>query len=77
MSNIHKKIDCIGLFCPMPIVRIRDAIRDLPLGEVLEMVADDPTAEADMKSWSKRTGHELLEISRDGAIYRFLVKKCR
>lgn len=77
MPNIHKKIDCIGLFCPMPIVKIRDAIRDLSLGEVLEMMADDPASEADMKSWSKRTGHELLEISRDGAIYRFLVKKCR
>jgi len=77
MPNIHSQIDCIGLFCPMPIVKVREAIRDVPIGGVLEMVADDPASEADMKSWTRRTGHELLEISRDGAIYRFLVKKSR
>ena len=77
MANIHAKIDCIGLFCPMPIVKIREAIRGVPLGGMLEMLADDPSSEADMKSWSRRTGHELLEISRDGAIYRFVVKKTR
>lgn len=75
MSNIYKQIDCIGLFCPMPIVKIREAIETAPPGGVVEMVADDPASEADMKSWSSRTGHELLEITRDGAIYRFLVKK--
>lgn len=75
MSNIYKQIDCMGLFCPMPIVKIREAIRDVPVGEVIEMVADDPASEADLKSWSKRTGHQLLEVTRDGAVYRFLVKK--
>lgn len=77
MINIHGKIDCIGLFCPMPIVKIREAIRALAIGEVIEMVADDPAVEADMKSWAKRTGNELLAISKNGAIYRFLVKRCR
>jgi len=61
----------------MPIVKIREAIRDVAVGEVIEMVSDDPASEPDMKSWSRRTGHELVEMSRDGAIYRFLVKKCR
>ncbi len=60
----------------MPIVKIREAIRDVPVGGVIEMVADDPASEADLKSWSRRTGHQLLEITRDGAVYRFLVKKC-
>jgi tRNA 2-thiouridine synthesizing protein A len=61
----------------MPIVKIREAIRMVPLGGVVEMLADDPASEADMKSWSRRTGHELLETSRDGAIYRFVVRKTR
>lgn len=77
MANIHAQIDCIGLFCPMPIVKIREAIRMVPLGGIVEMLADDPASEADMKSWSRRTGHELLETSRDGAIYRFVVRKTR
>lgn len=61
----------------MPIVKIREAIKGLAVGEVIEMLADDPASEADMKSWARRTGHELLEISKNGAAYRFLVRKTR
>ena len=61
----------------MPIVKIREAIKGLAIGEVIEMLADDPASEADMKSWTKRTGHELLETSRNAAVYRFLVRKTR
>lgn len=77
MPHIHAKIDCIGLFCPMPIVKIREAIRDLAVGQLIEMVADDPASEEDMRIWARRSGHELLEMSKDGAIYRFVVKKSR
>jgi tRNA 2-thiouridine synthesizing protein A len=71
------KIDCLGLFCPMPILKTREAMKTLHAGQVLEMTSDDPASEADMKSWSAKTGHELLEIDRDGAVYRFLVRKTR
>lgn len=69
------KIDCVGLFCPMPIVRTLEALRPLAPGQILEMTSDDPASEADMKSWSARTGHELLEIERNGAVFRFVVRK--
>jgi len=72
-----KQIDCLGLFCPIPIVKTREAIRELAAGQVLEMRSDDPASEADMKSWSQRTGHELLEIAKNGSVYRFLVRKTR
>lgn len=72
-----KVIDCLGLFCPMPIVKTREAIRAIAVGEVLEMLSDDPSSDPDMKSWARHTGHELLEVSRDGAVYRFLVRKAR
>jgi len=44
-------------------------------GEVLEVVADDPAAEEDIKSLVKRIGHELLKISREGNVLRFLIRK--
>ena len=72
-----RKLDCLGLFCPMPILKTRDALKGMDVGQVLEMLSDDPASEADMKSWTKRTGHELLEIARDGAVYRFIVRKTR
>ncbi len=75
--NPDRRIDCTGLFCPMPIVKTREAIRELAVGEILEMLSDDPGSDPDMKTWVRRTGHELLEVSHDGAIYRFLVRKTR
>ena len=72
-----RKIDCLGLLCPMPILKTREAMKSLHTGQILEMTSDDPASEADMRSWSARTGHELLEVGRDGAIYRFLIRKNR
>jgi TusA-related sulfurtransferase len=70
-----RRIDCLGLFCPMPILKTREAIKQLAAGQVLEMTSDDPASEADMKSWSARTGHELLGIEKAGGVFRFLVRK--
>jgi tRNA 2-thiouridine synthesizing protein A len=72
-----KRIDCIGLYCPVPIVRTREAIRQMAVGEILEMLSDDPAADADMRSWSARTGHLLLDITRHGTVSRFLIRKIR
>lgn len=75
--NADKQIDCTGLFCPMPIVNTREAIREMAIGQVLEMLSDDPASEPDMRSWAQNTGHELLEVTRTGAVYRFVVRKTR
>jgi tRNA 2-thiouridine synthesizing protein A len=72
-----RNLDCVGLFCPMPILKTRDALKAMAVGQVLEMTSDDPASEADMKSWTTRTGHELLEIVRNGAVFRFIVRKTR
>jgi tRNA 2-thiouridine synthesizing protein A len=72
-----RKLDCIGLYCPMPILKTRDAMKAMAVGQVLEMTSDDPASEADMKSWTARTGHELLEVDRHGAVFRFVVRKTR
>ena len=75
--NVDRQIECIGLFCPMPIVKTREAIREMTVGQVLEMHSDDPASDADMKTWAERSGHELIGVSREGAVYRFLVRKTR
>jgi tRNA 2-thiouridine synthesizing protein A len=72
-----RKLDCQGLFCPMPILKTRDALRALDVGQTLEMLSDDPASEADMKSWTTRTGHELVAVDKHGAVYRFIVRKTR
>ena len=70
-------LDCVGLFCPMPILKTREAIRAMAVGQLLEMLSDDPASEADMKSWTGRTGQELVVVERHGAVFRFVDSKIR
>jgi tRNA 2-thiouridine synthesizing protein A len=72
-----RQLDCVGLFCPMPILKTRDALKGMAVGQILAMLSDDPASEADMKSWTARTGQELLEIEKNGAVFRFIVRKTR
>jgi tRNA 2-thiouridine synthesizing protein A len=72
-----RKLDCLGLFCPMPILKTREALKGMAVGQVLEMTSDDPASEADMQSWTARTGQELVEIEKNGAVFRFAVRKTR
>jgi tRNA 2-thiouridine synthesizing protein A len=75
VANPDREIDCTGLFCPMPIVKTREAMADLVTGQVLVMLSDDPASDPDMRSWARNTGNELLEVSRTGAVYRFVIRK--
>ncbi len=77
LVHVDQTLDCLGLFCPMPIVKTREAMKVMALGQVLEMLSDDPASDADMKSWAKRTGNELIAVTKDGSVYRFLVRKTR
>jgi tRNA 2-thiouridine synthesizing protein A len=69
------KIDCLGLFCPVPILKTREVIKQMTAGQVLEMISDDPASDADVRSWSTRTGNVLLGVEKHGAVYRFLIRK--
>jgi tRNA 2-thiouridine synthesizing protein A len=77
LVNPDKRIDCTGFFCPLPVVKTREAMRTMGVGQVLEVLADDPAAEADMRTWTARAGHELVDLNRLGGVYRFLVRKAR
>ena len=47
----------------------------LAIGEILEVLADDPAAEEDIKAWAKRTGQTILEIEKGDEGLRFLIQK--
>jgi tRNA 2-thiouridine synthesizing protein A len=55
----------------------RDALAEMAVGQILEMLSDDPASDADVRSWTHRTGNELLEVAKTGAVYHFLVRKTR
>ena len=56
------ELDCVGLFCPMPISKTKIEIEKLETGQVLMVEANDPAAEPDIRAWAKRMGHEVLGI---------------
>jgi tRNA 2-thiouridine synthesizing protein A len=64
-----------GLACPLPILKTRKAISELPKGATLEVLATDPGAVADFQAFSAATGHTLLEHSEQGGVYRFLLQR--
>jgi TusA-related sulfurtransferase len=68
-------IDCIGLYCPMPIVNTTKQIKIMQSGQVLEVVADDEGIKQDMPSWAKMTGNEFLGIEEEGGKYHVFVRK--
>jgi tRNA 2-thiouridine synthesizing protein A len=70
-------LDCIGLYCPMPVMRTNEEIDKLAVGETLEVLADDPAAEEDLKAWAKRTEHKILKIEKTNEGMRFLVQKTK
>jgi tRNA 2-thiouridine synthesizing protein A len=72
-----KTLDCIGLFCPQPLFQTRQEIDDIEVGEVLEVLADDPAAEEDLKRFAKRTGHEVISIEKKPDHLRILIKKMK
>jgi TusA-related sulfurtransferase len=71
------KLDCFGLLCPMPIIQTAKKIKELKVGEVLEVVSTDEGIRGDMPAWCKMTGQEYLGLEKDGDIYRVFVRKLK
>ena len=63
------RLECQGLNCPMPIVRVSQTMKGMPAGQTLEVTADDPAFGADVKAWIKKMGYALLEFE-EGAVQR-------
>jgi TusA-related sulfurtransferase len=73
--NADKKLDCLGLYCPEPIFRTRIALDEMIKGEILEVTADDPAAEEDLKRLAERLGHEIIQINKENNHVTIFIKK--
>ncbi|MFC1966806.1 sulfurtransferase TusA family protein [Chloroflexota bacterium] len=70
-----QSLDCVGLYCPMPIVKTAEKIKQLKTGEVLEVVADDKGIKQDMPAWCQATGHEFLGAEEGDGEIKVYIKK--
>ncbi|MFO7721964.1 MAG: sulfurtransferase TusA family protein [Bacteroidales bacterium] len=75
-AKADQTLDCKGLSCPMPMMKLAKAMKDLQSGQVLEMLGTDPGTKSDLPKWCEKSGNELMsEEALDGGVFRFLIKK--
>jgi len=70
-------LDCVGLYCPMPIANTAKKLKELEVGKVLEVLADDEGIKEDMPAWCKTTGNEFLGLEEKDGEYKVYVKKSK
>ncbi len=74
--DIKMTLDCKGLSCPMPIMKVAKAMKDLSSGDVLEMLGTDPGTKTDLPNWCEKTGNKFLEVTDlEGGVTRMLIQK--
>jgi tRNA 2-thiouridine synthesizing protein A len=73
--NAQKEIDTRGLNCPLPILKAKKALADMPSGDVLQVLATDPGSVRDFQAFTRQTGHELVGQSQNGDEYIHLIRR--
>ncbi len=68
-------LDATGLKCPLPVLKARKAMRDLPAGGVLRVLATDPGAVKDFEHFCTTTGHQLLATHEAEGVLAFDIRK--
>lgn len=70
-----KTVDARGLNCPLPILRARKALNEIPVGGTLEVLSTDPGSQADFAAFARQTGNELLSTEQAEGIFRYVIRK--
>ncbi|HXX72088.1 MAG TPA: sulfurtransferase TusA family protein [Candidatus Acidoferrales bacterium] len=70
----HKVVDSRGSFCPGPITDLFKAYRNSQLGDIIELLATDPAAKADVTAWAQKSGNELMDMIEEQGYLRIIVK---
>jgi tRNA 2-thiouridine synthesizing protein A len=66
-------LDCKGMVCPMPIVKITKKTKEMSSGQALEVLANDQAFGPDIKAWCNRTGNALESLAESDGIFTALV----
>jgi len=70
-------LDCSGLLCPIPVVKTAKAIKQIEVGQVLQLIATDPGAPPDMAAWTRQTGHEMLGSREEDGKFIFFFRRTK
>ncbi|MHA1150304.1 MAG: sulfurtransferase TusA family protein [Promethearchaeota archaeon] len=59
-----EELDTRGLFCPEPLLELREFSETIEIGHCFKVLADDPAADADFRKWAKKTGTEIVDFKQ-------------
>ena len=70
-------LDCKGLSCPMPILKLAKEIKNIEVGQVLELPGTDPGSKTDVPKWCEKTGNEFLEAIEESGVYKYYIRRVK
>lgn len=73
--EVQKQLDATGLLCPEPVMLLHRAVREAAEGDVIEMIATDPSTTRDVPKFCHFLGHELLGQEEEGNLYKYYIRK--
>ena len=80
-KSATKVLDVRGLLCPLPVIKTSQAIKQTPVGGVLEVLTTDPGSKPDLSAWARMTGNELLDVSEENElsrkVFKFYIRRLR
>jgi tRNA 2-thiouridine synthesizing protein A len=76
-TSVTLSIDLTGLKCPMPVVKLAQAVKGVELGQTVEAYASDPGVMMDIPAWCRTTGNTLALIEQQAERYHFIVQRAR
>lgn len=74
-THVDRYIDAKGQMCPMPVVNLAKAIREVQPGQVIAIMATDQGAKKDIPAWSEKTGNALLSVTEEDGVLTFYIQK--
>jgi len=76
-DKVDRKLDCLGLYCPEPVFKTRMELDEMKVGETLEVLADDPAAESDIRSLVQNLEQELVSVTKRGSEVQIVIRKLK
>ncbi|WP_372428933.1 sulfurtransferase TusA family protein [Archaeoglobus fulgidus] len=70
-------VDARGSYCPGPLMEMIKTLKQVEVGEVVEVLSSDESSAKDIPEWVKKAGHELVEVKKEEDYWRIVVKKLK
>lgn len=74
-KTISQRLDAAGLLCPEPVMLLHRSVRNVQVGQCIEVVATDPSTKRDIPNFCRFLGHELLSEKEEDGRFIYLIRK--